>query len=102
MVIRRATTPTHPFECDVDLSIMAEIIITYSQRGIVVLEKRKKDCRIEGNTIFVKLTQEETLEFNPSYKVDIELTFKTLGGDVLKNEDPIIVTVKKSKNEDIL
>ena len=59
----RGTTPVHTFELPFDTAEIKEINIAYAHNGVVVLTKEKADCSFEGNTVRVRLTQEDTLKF---------------------------------------
>ncbi len=68
--MRRATTPTHTFTFpeEVPVSEVSDVLITYSQCGKTVLEKKLSDLGIDTtNNMFVlpKLTQDETNLFAP-------------------------------------
>lgn len=68
--MRRATTPTHTFTfpSDVLVSEITNVLITYSQCGKNILEKKLDDLDIdtENNMLILpKLTQEETNLFAP-------------------------------------
>lgn len=60
----RVTTPTHTFNLPFSTADIDELILTYKQRGRIVLEKRKPDVTLVGNQIRAFLTQEETKEFD--------------------------------------
>lgn len=67
--MRRATTPTHIFTLpeEVQVSSVTEILISYSQCGQTVLEKKLDDLTMNdaNNTFSVTLTQKETDLFAP-------------------------------------
>lgn len=71
--MRQGTTPTHLFNVDVDLTTAVVIYITYEQGKRTIIEKTKEDITITENTLEVKLTQEETLAFSLSSRVDIQI-----------------------------
>lgn len=77
--MRRGTTPTHTFELPFDVSSIKEVQITYSQSDHYLDEKRTKvvkttkDCKLEGKTISVDLTQQDTLAFSHKLQVAIQL-----------------------------
>jgi hypothetical protein len=84
----RGTTPTHIFNLPFDTALIDKIKITYAQNGVVVLTKEKADCKIDGNAVTVRLTQEDTLKFDAS-RVQIQVRVLTTGGDALAS---VIVT----------
>lgn len=61
----RATTPTQRFTFPRDLSEFKTILVTYKQKGKIVMEKTKEDLTIDGNKASFVLTQEETNAFSP-------------------------------------
>ena len=82
----RGTTPTHTFNFPFDASLIDKIKISYAQDGNVVLTKEKDDCILLGNSVLVRLTQEETLSFNARYKVQIQVRVLTTQGDSLASK----------------
>lgn len=77
----RGTTPTHTYSLPFDVENVAKARIIYAQRGEVKIKKTEADCVMEGNTIQVRLTQEETLCFEENVCVDIQVRVLTTGGD---------------------
>lgn len=77
------TTPTHTFELPFDTGKISKIKVTYAQRGRVILEKKDKQCVLDGNTVSLKLTQEDTFLFEGDKNVEIQMRILTKGGDVL-------------------
>lgn len=75
----RGTTPTHIFEIPIDSSLLKQVQITYAQGGINLLVKTIEDCVLDGNSISVTLSQEETLMF--SHKKDVEVQIRVLTKD---------------------
>ena len=98
----RGTTPTHTFTFSVDLSDVKDFVITYVQKGKIVLEKKKDDCMISGSTISVTLTQQETLKFDDhTSMVEIQAKVLMTGGTVLASN--IFNTyVSRILNEEVL
>ena len=70
----RATTPTHKFIFDIDVSDADELLVTYAQKGTIKVEKRKSAFTFDTETIggqtkytaSVTLTQAETKLFTMS------------------------------------
>lgn len=79
----RGTTPTHIFNLPIDTVLVDKIRIIYAQKDEILLTKEKADCKMEGNTVTVKLTQEETLQFNHNDSCQIQIRVLTTGGDSL-------------------
>lgn len=100
--MRRGTTPTHIFLTDIDLTPAEAIYITYAQkRGrdapkcgclrddpdvMVVLEKTLPDITVEEDKITTRLTQEETLRFDDSDDVLIQIAAKFDDDSVIRSE----------------
>lgn len=82
----RGTTPTHTFEIPLEVSYIADLRLSYAQGGEELITKNKTDVTLEGQTITVKLTQEETLKFDHSKSVaHVQLRVKTTDGVVLSS-----------------
>lgn len=79
--MRRGTTPTHTFTLPFNATGL-KIRVSYAQGGRVVVRKTEADCVVSGNDIVVKLTQQETLRFNSSAAVEIQIKVLTAGNDV--------------------
>ena len=83
----RGTTPTLtftlPFSCD-QLSVVsiafAQKKMPYAKEAEVVLEKALCDCQMNGNTLALTLSEEDTLALDCHYLVEIQLRAKV--GDV--------------------
>ena len=91
----RGTTPTHIFELEISVENIADLEIAYSQNDRVLFYKRKDDCVLDGNTITLSLTQEETFMFDCSKRVvEIQIRIKTIDGKV-PISDIIIDNVEK-------
>lgn len=72
----RGTTPENIFKLPFILDDVKSLYVTYSQGDTVVLDKAIDDVIIDGNTITVRLTQEDTLKFSNA-QVNIQIRFKT-------------------------
>ena len=59
----QGTTPTHTFTLPFDVSMVEKVRIIYSQKDQPVVIKNTEDCQLEGNDVFVVLTQEDTFAF---------------------------------------
>lgn len=90
-VFTRGTTPTQIFTLPDELSMkdIRDVSIAYKQKGRNVLVKHLEDCHFltdldSEKDIVVVLSQEETLLFNPYYKiVEVEFKVATVGSDVI-------------------
>lgn len=82
----RGSTPTHTFSLPISTDLIKSLRLTYVQSGRTVLEKTEKEVRMNGKQISLKLTQEETLAFDISYRVKIQLKVLTADGSVLVSQ----------------
>lgn len=99
--MKRGTTPTHTFTLPFDTSLMSIVRVVYAQLGRVVLTKTGEDLSLSGNTVTVKLTQEDTLLFNCAHPVEIQIRVATLTGDVY-NSDIVRTTVSRCLENEVL
>lgn len=82
--MRRGTTPTHTFTLPFDTGTLSKVRIIYSQGGFPVVTR--DDADLDGNTATLKLTQEETLKFDSSQTVSVQVRVLTVGGDALASD----------------
>ncbi len=68
--MRRGTTPTHTFTLSLDPAVIKKVRITYEQDGFKLV---KNDCAINGHTVSVTLTQDETLSFKDNKPARVQL-----------------------------
>ena len=81
--MRRGTTPTHIFTTDIDLRGAAVLYLTYKQDQAKVLEKTIEDVTIEEDKLTVTLTQQETLMFNTTMRVEMQIRVRFPDGSEL-------------------
>ena len=89
-VFSRGTTPTQifPLPGDLTMSDFHDFIITYRQKGKVIITKTKADHHIipeidSEKNIIVVLSQADTLLFNPNIKlVEVQVKGASTGNDV--------------------
>lgn len=79
----RGATPTHIFKLPFEVDYIKCARIIYSQNDKIVLEKETTDCNMQGNTISVCLTQEETFNFDCHYLTQVQLRVITIEGNSL-------------------
>lgn len=94
--MQRLSTPTHIFTLDIDASLIKTLRVVYKQGEIVRLVKYGTDVKIEGNTVTLKLTQEDTQKFSAA-DVYIQLDILTTGGDALHS-----AVIKRSVSDVLL
>ena len=78
----RGSTPTHVFRLPISTELIKALRITYVQKQKTVLEKTEQDVTMDGTTISLRLTQEETLAFNAECRVKIQLKVLTVNEEV--------------------
>lgn len=81
----RGTTPTFIFNLPFDVSNIKSAYITIKSRGTDV-EKAVTDCSLNGTTITVKLTQEETLALPESQIAGVQLRVLTNDNEALASD----------------
>lgn len=96
----RGTTPTHIFKLPFETAMCNKVKIVYAQNDVVIFKKAAEDCDMDGDTISLELTQEETLMFDCKKPVQIQLEILTGGGDVLKSLIKL-VSVGKCLDEEV-
>lgn len=78
----RGTTPTHTFNIPFEAGMIKECRIIYAQDNEVIVKKDNSKCILEGTTIKVTLTQEDTFKFDNLKPVQIQLRILTKSGEV--------------------
>ena len=77
----RASTPTHNFAFPSEYAGKIQtLLITYSQRDKIVLNKKVDGSEIRGNSYSYRLTQEETNLFEEIEAVEIQVRILTNDG----------------------
>lgn len=84
--MKRGTTPTHTFTLPFDTSLLSVVRVIYAQLCKTVLVKTGEDLDLSGNTVTVRLSQEDTLLFNCSHPVEIQIRVATAAKDVLNSD----------------
>lgn len=79
----KGTTPTHIFTLPFGAETIKTIQIIYAQNGVEKLTKSNADCALEGNSVSVKLTQEDTFAFADDACVEVQVRVLTMGNDAL-------------------
>ena len=100
--MKQGTTPTHTFMLPFDTSIIKTVKVLYEQNGALILEKNKDDCVLEGETISLTMTQEDTFQFKDAKGfVYIQLRILTLEGVALAS-DLMATTVDRCLDKEVL
>lgn len=97
----RGSTPTHIFEIPFDTSNIADLRVIYSQNGREIVSKRPAECTLDGQVITVTLTQEDTLKFDCSQMVKIQLKILSTNGRALLS-DVMLKDVDECLSDEVL
>lgn len=85
--MRRGTTPTIIYTFPSDLSVgevvSARLSLCQGRRMIADRGLDSMEIGAYGNTLSIKLSQEESLSLSANRTVDVQLKVKLIGGDVL-------------------
>ena len=73
--MRRGTTPTLKFTLPYEIAV-SSLYITFMQRGRTILEKTIDDVTLDGKTINVELTQDDTLTFTAGQPISIQIRIR--------------------------
>lgn len=84
--MRRGTTPTHIYTLPFDTSICEQIRVIYAYHDDQKLIKDTPDLLLDGASVKLTLTQEETLQFDNHELVEIQIRVKMIDGTVLASD----------------
>ena len=102
ILLIRGTTPTHTFELSLNGTDILRARVIYSQDDIEIVRKETEQCNIEGNTVSVSLTQEETLKFS-QYAPRGEVQVRIVSTDEQAyTSDPIPLKIGKCLDNGVL
>ena len=90
----RGTTPTHTFNLPFEVGMIKECRIIYAQDNEVILKKDNSKCILEGTTIKVELTQQDTFKFDSNKPVQIQIRILTTNDVALAS---VVTTVGIAK-----
>lgn len=83
----KGTTPTLIFTLPFDTSLIKSLYITFvGSDDEPVLEKAIEDCTLDGSSVKIKLTQEETLSFEESTSARVQLRVLTNEGEAMASK----------------
>ena len=94
----QGSTPLHTFVLPFSTELIHSVRVTYEQKNKIVLSKETNDVAMEGNTIALRLSQDETLLFDSLVPARIQLHILTTGGDALPSKPktvPVYVLLDK-------
>lgn len=94
-------TPTHIFPLPFSAEVIKTVEITYTQQGVIKFRKTNADCEIKGNSIILKLTQEDTFKFSETPQVKAQVRILTTEGEVVKS-NPIYMEPEECLSKEVL
>lgn len=97
----RGTTPRHTFTIPFDTDTIKEVRIIYAQGDEQMFVKETADCTLSGRDIIVTLSQEETLKFDASKLVQIQVRVLTDTDSVLSS-DVMVAYVGKCLDTEVM
>ena len=102
----RVTTPTHTFTLPMNTQYLKEIQIMYKQGGLKIKKhyqdgKLPSGMTLDGKKVIIKLTQEETKQFDARGNVAIQVRVLTDDDDAFASQI-FTLGIDEVLNEDIL
>lgn len=82
----RATTPMLKFELPLETNTIAVGYITIAQSGKTIVEKPLSSWTLQGKSVKVVLTQEETMKLVPGINVEIQMRIRLADGTALASK----------------
>lgn len=73
MLLTRGTTPTLVFELPFPAITLTAVSVVMAQGGTIIMERDINEVNMDGSTVRVTLTQQETLMLAAGSTVDIQL-----------------------------
>lgn len=101
-IVIRGTTPKHDFELPYSKELIKDLRITYGQNKKALFTKTIEECQFSEGKVSVTLTQEETYLFNPNKKLYIEIRIQFFNDEIVRTEDPIILRVLDTMDEEVM
>ncbi len=84
-VIAKGCTVKNTFTFPYKAENIENIYVTYCQSAKCVFEKEACDCSIEDGKVTIHLSQEETLKFDTSKTIHIQMRVKFKNGSATKS-----------------
>ena len=97
----KGTNPWNTYKIPFDTSIVDKVRIVFAQRDGLKIKKTEKDAEMEGNTVKVRLTQEDTFRLNENLPVEHQIRVRTKAGDVFKSQ-VFTFTLTKCLDKEVL
>lgn len=90
--MRQGTTPKHTFTIPFDTSNVEKVRVYYAQKDVVKVTKTEADVTMDGNTISLRLTQEDTFALEGNEITIIQLRVVTKDGNSYVSDIVTVVT----------
>lgn len=84
--MRRGTTPRIIWKLPFSMEIVVEMWLTLSQRSREVLTKTKAEMIEENGSVYVTLSQEDTLSLDDHCDVEIQVRGRTTAGEAFASQ----------------
>lgn len=97
----RGTTPTHIFSIPFETELIKDVRVIYAQNSEIVIEKTIKSCRLNDHELIVSLSQDETLKFNHTRPVEIQLKINMVDTSVVAS-NIMLVDVGKVLSDEVM
>lgn len=95
------TTPTFTLRLkrtyNVDLASAQNIYVTFKQGNTILSKDRSNITIVDGKTITVTLTQEESLNFSLDKKIEMQLNWTYIDGGITKRAATKVITINLEK-----
>ena len=85
MSIDRGTNPENTFTLPFELTAPQQVWLTYAQDDVIIIDRDKETITISGNTLTVKLTQDETLKLDHRKQVQVQIRALTADGVAIRS-----------------
>lgn len=100
--MRRGSTPTLKFELPLEIdNNVTKLRVTFEQNDKIIFEKTERDIFINEQFFNLQLTQEETLMFDSSVPIRMQVKIRTTDGNVVPS-DVVLIECKDVLSEEIL
>lgn len=95
----QGTTPTFTFTIknqEINLSEATNVYVTLAQ-GIKLIEKQGSDLQIDGSTVSVWLTQEESLKLTEGLDAEVQINWTYSDGGTIRRAATKVKSIPVSK-----
>jgi len=96
----RGTTPEFSFTLPFGIDEVESLLITFKQID-TVLNFTEEDVEVAGNTVYIRLTQEQTRMFKSNFKCQVQMRVKLNDGTVVASQVESI-DINQSLNSRVL